>query len=101
MNVLLTAYLPDLKRVVHSGRIGVYRPKALDPIREDQPLEDGSVCTATKIDAEQLGLEYGRRLKTEFTQLRCAVVFGPLFAGIRDRESGTKKEILPLKETYF
>lgn len=83
VNVLETARLMDIKRVVFCSTQGVYNlaVRTKRPMTEDHPLRPKNLYSATKMIGEYLGLNYANFYGIDFVALRLAVVFGPEYWG--------------------
>lgn len=83
VNVLETARLMDIKRVVFCSTQGVYNlaVRTKRPMTEDHPLRPKNLYSATKMIGEYLGLNYVDFYGIDFVALRLAVVFGPEYWG--------------------
>lgn len=80
VNVVMAARFTGVKRVVYACTSGIYRLKSTAPMTEDQPFEGWSLYSATKVAAEQIGLQYARAFKIDFISLRYATTYGPAFS---------------------
>jgi nucleoside-diphosphate-sugar epimerase len=79
-NVLEAAHLTGVTRIVYASTGGVYSRNSNRPIPEEHPFETSSLYNASKLAAEQIGLQYSQLSKTEFVVLRYGVVYGPSFS---------------------
>ena len=81
INVLETARVLGLRRVVFASTEGVYdRAYAMDPatpLAETSPYGYNPLYGASKIANEFIGMAYADRFKLDFVALRFSAVFGP------------------------
>ncbi|MBW2271863.1 MAG: NAD-dependent epimerase/dehydratase family protein [Deltaproteobacteria bacterium] len=77
-NVVAAAVAADLRRFVQLSSVSVYGRRPGVPVGEDTPLrKTGDPYGDTKIEAEELLLEYARRGEIDLTILRPTVIYGP------------------------
>jgi nucleoside-diphosphate-sugar epimerase len=76
-NVLETARVVGIPRVVFASTISVYGPNVPQPVVESAPAEPLTWYGQSKIMAEQLGLYYHRRWGLDFRATRLAAIVGP------------------------
>jgi len=80
---LLQACLANaVKRVVYASSVAVYGPlRATEPIDEDTPFdsapEERDIYAQSKIAADRLALDFGRKTGLAITILRPGIIFGP------------------------
>lgn len=78
LNVLETARIMDIKRIIYSSSLAVYgRKPESRPVREDDPKEPVSLYGATKLFCEHLGAAYRETFGVDFVAVRCPLVWGP------------------------
>lgn len=76
-HVLEGATRGGARRVVHCSTGGVHGHVADPPADEDAPFNPGDVYQATKLEAEQLAVDYGRRHALEVVVARPIGIYGP------------------------
>jgi dihydroflavonol-4-reductase len=76
-HVLEAASAAGVRRVVHCSTGGVHGHIEAPPADEDAPLAPGDVYQRTKLEAEQLAAEYGRRTGLEVVVARPIGIYGP------------------------
>ncbi len=84
LNVLETARILGLKRVVFASTKGVYAPVVGEyahpiyrPFDEDYPKDPPNLYDATKLFCEHLGSNYAQVHGVDFVALRFAMTYGP------------------------
>jgi len=87
-NILDASVTGKVKRFVHGSTIGVYGSSGKGPIDEHCPLEPNNIYEVTKLEAEEIVNDYGKRLPTVIA--RISETYGPgdrrllkLFKGIQ------------------
>ena len=93
-NVLEAAQLSGVNRVVYTSTGGVYKRMSTAPMKEDHFLESSSVYNASKLGAEQIGLQYSQLLKIKFVVLRYGVGYGPAFSAQGSIYAGVIQELI-------
>jgi nucleoside-diphosphate-sugar epimerase len=76
-HVLEAAHEADVKRVVHCSTAGVHGHVANPPADETAPFNPGDIYQETKLQGEQVALEYGRQTGLPVTVVRPIGIFGP------------------------
>ena len=76
-NVLEGAKRGGVRRVVHCSTGGVHGHVAQPPATEDAPFNPGDVYQETKLEAETLAHDYGRREGLEVVVARPIGIYGP------------------------
>jgi dihydroflavonol-4-reductase len=91
-HVLEAARASGTRRVVHCSTGGVHGHVESPPAGEDAPLAPGDVYQRTKLEAEQLAAEFGRRTGLDVVIARPIGIYGPgdlrllkMFRGIARR----------------
>ena len=77
LNVLESARIAGVRKVVFSSSAGIFGELKTLPIREDHPVEPDSPYGASKLAAEKLCLVYGKLHPIEIACLRYFNVYGP------------------------
>ena len=78
LNVLETARILPIKRVVYASSLAVYgRTPEGEPVKEDSPLKPSSLYGATKVFCEELGVAYNRDHGGSFVAIRFPGMWGP------------------------
>ena len=76
-HVLEAARAAGVRRVVHCSTGGVHGHVASPPADEDAPFSPGDIYQRTKLDAELLAAEFGRRTGLEVVVARPIGIYGP------------------------
>ena len=76
-NLLDAAIAAGVRRVVHCSTVGVLGDIAAPPADESTPYNPGDVYQASKMQGEQLALEYFRSGRIPGVVIRPAMVYGP------------------------
>jgi dihydroflavonol-4-reductase len=76
-NVLEAATSTGVRRVVHCSTGGVHGHVERPPANETAPFAPGDVYQRTKLEAERLAADYGRRGKLEVVVARPIGIYGP------------------------
>lgn len=77
INVLETARIMDVKKVVYASSIAVYSPGATAPMDEDYPKNPSTFYGTTKLAGELFGLTYADTYGIDFVALRFPLIYGP------------------------
>ncbi|MFN2446058.1 MAG: NAD-dependent epimerase/dehydratase family protein [Vicinamibacterales bacterium] len=76
-HVLEAAHAGEVRRVVHCSTGGVHGHIERPPATEDAPLAPGDIYQETKLEAESLAREFGRRTPLEVVVVRPIGIYGP------------------------
>jgi len=76
-NVLESAAAAGVKRVVHCSTGGVHGHIADPPADESAPFNPGDIYQRTKLDGEQLALDFFRQGSVRGVVIRPAMIYGP------------------------
>jgi UDP-glucose 4-epimerase len=76
MNILEAARLMDVKKTVLASTGSVYQQGAKHPITEDHPKKPETLYAATKLAAEQLGINYHNEYGLDIIALRFGGLYG-------------------------
>jgi len=88
LNVLESARIMDVERVVYSSSLAAYGPTPEgQPVPENHPKEPTSIYGATKLFNESLLSAYNRDSNIDFIALRWPVVWGPSLESQNDGSS--------------
>ncbi len=88
LNVLESARIMDVERVVYSSSLAAYGPTPEgQPVPETHPKEPTSVYGATKLFNEHLLFAYNRDFNIDFIAVRWPVVWGPSLGSHNDGSS--------------
>ena len=93
MKNLLAGLSPAVKQLIVVSSIGVIGPVSGERIAEDAPCRPTNEYEATKLEAETLALDFGRRTGSRVTVLRPTNVFGERV------EAGPRNSFLALLRT--
>lgn len=77
LNILETARIMKLKRVVFISSISTFGLKATVPRKEDDAKKPTSLYGVTKLAGELFGLNYAENYGVDFIALRFPLLFGP------------------------
>jgi nucleoside-diphosphate-sugar epimerase len=76
-NLLKAAQANSVKRFVHCSTVGVHGHIARPPASEEYPFHPGDVYQATKLQGEQLALEFYQREGLPVSVVRPTAIYGP------------------------
>lgn len=76
VNFLEAARLTKLKKIIFASSVAVYHSTEPPPVKEDAPLNPGSVYGATKVLGEFFGLHYQKNFGVDFRALRFTTIYG-------------------------